>query len=94
MEKTEKHEIVPYKTYIMVWLALLVLTALTVWVAGFELGAFAMVVALGIASVKAGLVANIFMHLKFDAIHYKIMFGVSIMTLIFMFIVFFDIAYR
>lgn len=94
MEKEHRHEPISYGTYTGIWLALVVLTIITVSVSGLNLGMFTMLVALAIAATKASLVANIFMHLKFDKIHFKIMFGVSIMTLLFMFIVFFDIAYR
>ena len=46
--------------------ALLVLTVITVIVAGFDLGNVYVVVAIGIATVKASLVALIFMHLRHD----------------------------
>lgn len=44
----------------------MVLTVVTVWVARHDYGVFNIVVALGIASVKATLVALYFMHLKFE----------------------------
>ena len=52
------------KSYLAVFLALLVLTALTVWVAFFDLGAFSNVAALGIAVLKATLVVLFFMHVR------------------------------
>jgi cytochrome c oxidase subunit IV len=53
-----------YKTYIIVWGSLLVLTVVTWAVSYIHLGIFNAVVALTIASVKASLVALFFMHLK------------------------------
>jgi cytochrome c oxidase subunit 4 len=46
--------------------ALLVLTIITVYVAGFDFGSVNVVVALAIATVKASLVALVFMHLRND----------------------------
>jgi len=62
----EEHHIVGYSVYIMVWIPLLILTAITVWVAKHDFGVFNIVVALGIASVKASIVALFFMHLKYE----------------------------
>ena len=45
---------------------LLALTVITVLAAGFEFGSWNTVIALGIASVKASLVALFFMHLRHD----------------------------
>jgi cytochrome c oxidase subunit 4 len=58
------HKPVSPVTYTIVYIALLALTALTVYIAStFKLGQFEIVVALGIASVKTLLVALIFMHM-------------------------------
>jgi cytochrome c oxidase subunit IV len=55
------------KTYLRVFIALMVLTALTVAVTTIHFGdTLNIVVGLLIALLKAGLVAYIFMHLKFD----------------------------
>ena len=56
------------RTYILVLAALLVFTAITVAAAGihFESPAINVVVALGIATLKASLVALFFMHLRHD----------------------------
>lgn len=42
-----------YGTYILVWLGLIGLTAITVTVAGLNLGSFALIAALIIATVKS-----------------------------------------
>ncbi len=52
------------RTYIIVWLCLLALTALTVAVARFHWVGYAVLAALAIASLKSGLVVSFFMHLK------------------------------
>jgi cytochrome c oxidase subunit 4 len=57
--------IVDVKTYLAVWLALLVLTGVTAGVAFIDLGPFNTIVALVIATFKAVLVALIFMHVKY-----------------------------
>jgi len=49
-----------------VWGALVVLTVVTVAVTWVDLGRLSLVVALGIATVKALLVALYFMHLRWD----------------------------
>jgi cytochrome c oxidase subunit 4 len=57
--------VVPVPTYVGVFLALLVLTALTVAAARVDLGAFNTPVALAIALAKALLVVLFFMHVKY-----------------------------
>jgi cytochrome c oxidase subunit IV len=52
------------KTYAAVWIALLILTGLTTWVAYIDLHAFSVAVALAIAVVKMLLVALFFMHVR------------------------------
>lgn len=53
-----------YGAYILVWLALLALTSITVAVAGMNIGRFTVLTALIIAAFKAYLVLSIFMHLR------------------------------
>ena len=54
----------PLPTYFAVFFALLIGTGLTVYASGLDLGRFNAPVALGIASIKATLVALFFMHIK------------------------------
>ncbi|MEZ5331819.1 MAG: cytochrome C oxidase subunit IV family protein [Thermoanaerobaculia bacterium] len=54
--------VTPFPVYLFVFLALLVLTGLTAWIAFFDLGIFNNVVALGIAILKGTLVVLFFMH--------------------------------
>ncbi len=60
------HHIVPFKVNMAVGITLLFLTAVTVWVAQFDFGAMNMIVAMTVATVKAGLVVAYFMHLRYD----------------------------
>jgi cytochrome c oxidase subunit IV len=55
------------KSYILVFVTLMVLTTITVLVAYLNLGELNKVVALGIASIKATLVILYFMHVKYSS---------------------------
>lgn len=60
------HEIGP-KTLIVVWLALTILTLVTVYSASIDFGrVINIIIAMVIASAKASIVAYYFMHLKFE----------------------------
>ena len=63
-EPGSEHHVISWKVYIAVFLALCVLTVLTVAAAGVEAGGAAahLLVALGIAITKAALVVLFFMH--------------------------------
>ncbi len=58
--------IVSPKIYLVIFTTLMVGTALTVWAAFQNFGAFNIVIALGIASVKATLVVLYFMHARYS----------------------------
>jgi cytochrome c oxidase subunit IV len=64
-EAHEPHVIVPVSTYVMVFLALMLGTALTTWVAYIDLGKWNTVAALAIAVCKMLLVVLFFMHVKY-----------------------------
>jgi cytochrome c oxidase subunit 4 len=59
--------IVPTRVYYLVFLALMVGTAATVWVAYLDLGFANTAVAMGIAVTKATLVILYFMHVKYGS---------------------------
>ncbi|MBP7147817.1 MAG: cytochrome C oxidase subunit IV family protein [Acidobacteria bacterium] len=59
--------IVPARVLLAVWGALMLLTFVTVAVTWVNLGPLNLWVALGIATVKASLVALYFMHLRYDS---------------------------
>jgi cytochrome c oxidase subunit 4 len=64
-------------TYFLVFLALMVGTAVTVWVSYVHLGWFNLPVALAIATTKAMLVILFFMHLKDHPKLIKVTFGAA-----------------
>jgi cytochrome c oxidase subunit IV len=57
----------PLMVYILVFVALLVLVAVTIGVAGIELGPLNFLVALSIASIKAVLIVLYFMHVRWSS---------------------------
>jgi cytochrome c oxidase subunit 4 len=59
-----QHHVTSVATYIAVFVALMVLTAITVVVSQFNLGLLNTPVALGVATVKATLVILYFMHVR------------------------------
>ena len=60
------HHVVSWRVYVVIFLALAVLTVVTVQAAGHDFGPFNTVVALGIAAVKATLVMLFFMHVRYS----------------------------
>ena len=92
---TSENHVIGYGTYIMVWLGLVALTAVTVSVAGFEFGGVTIIIALLIATVKSLLVGNYFMHLKFEKVIFKVFVAVCIVTFLIMIILTFsDLSFR
>lgn len=59
--------VVPIRVYLAVILSLMALTIVTVWVAFLDFGFLNDVIAVGIAVLKALLVAMYFMHLRYSA---------------------------
>ena len=59
--------IIPWKTYLWIWLALMGLMALTAGLSQVDLGVMNTVVALCIAVAKALLVILFFMHVKYES---------------------------
>jgi len=91
----EQHHVVNYSTYIMVWLALLILTGLTITVAGLNLKNYAIIAAIFIAGFKSTLVLNYFMHLKYETPLFRNMVYVAIFTLVIIIgLTFTDISFR
>lgn len=81
MDNHKSSHIVPKKNYLIIGGVLLTLTAVTVAASFIDLGSINIVIALAIASVKAGLVALFFMHLYYDNKLYLIAFATSIFFL-------------
>lgn len=65
---TEKHmaKEPTTKSYVFIWLLLMVCTGLTVTTAGLNLGGIAIIVCLAIAAFKSMLVLLYFMHLRYE----------------------------
>lgn len=76
----------PVKTYVMVFAALMVLTAATVFVAYYDLGMLNNFVAMGIALTKASLVVMIFMHVRHGSKLTKMFVAFGFLWLIFLFL--------
>jgi cytochrome c oxidase subunit IV len=86
---------VSYNQYVVIWFGLVALTALTVALAGIELGRWVIITALVIASIKSLLVLNIFMHLRFEDRVFRLFTTVALVTfLIFIVMTFFDYAFH
>ena len=66
MSENSFHHIVPKSTYYLIFLALMVGTAITWWVATIDLGPMNNVIMLTIAVTKATLVVLFFMHVKYS----------------------------
>ncbi len=94
MEKNEEHQhdknVTNYGIYVLVWFALLILTGLTVTVAGINFGQLTVTTALVIASVKSYLVLTIFMHLRLEQRAFRIFIGVALFFIIISFILLFS----
>ena len=69
------NHVLPVRTYVTVFVALISLTALTVWAARLDMGGLAMTVALLIAGTKATMVILWFMEAKYSGKLVKIVAG-------------------
>lgn len=65
---SQDHEHGPlgYRFLTLIWVGLMILTVATVAVSKVDLGYMNVIVALGVASIKASLVIFFFMHLKYE----------------------------
>lgn len=81
-DDAQHHHIIPLYVYVRILALLLALTVVTVVVAQFNFGTWNIVIAMAIASVKAGFVLAYFMHLKYDNKLYWVCFGSAIFFLI------------
>lgn len=84
-----EHHIVPIQVYLKVFVALLVLTVVTVLAARVDFGIFNTVIALGIASAKAYLVGGYFMGLKYD----DKLYTVGLLSAVFFLLLLFGFCY-
>lgn len=87
--------VAPAKLYWGVFLALIVLTVLTVGLAGIHLGKANLAIAIVVASIKAALVCTFFMHLSHDNRFHAIMLVSSVLFIgVFFALVINDTNYR
>ena len=80
--ENEKKNLRPFSNYLMIWFCLLMLTGVTVTVAGLNLGQLSVLGAIIIATVKSTLVILFFMHIKYEDRVFKIMLGLAVVTLV------------
>ena len=73
--------VLPISTYFLTWVALIVLTVITVAASYFNFGNWNFVIAIIIATTKACVVAAIFMHLRYDRKFHAIIFSFSLIFL-------------
>ncbi|HYW81992.1 MAG: cytochrome C oxidase subunit IV family protein [Spirochaetia bacterium] len=85
-----------YARYIFIWVALIVLTAITVTTASLNFGRVGILVVLAIATIKSTLVLLYFMHLSSEKrLLLKLLVPIAICTLaIFIGLTFTDVMYR
>lgn len=85
----DKHDdlyhVTPLKTYITIFVSLLVLTVVTVLASRMDFGHLNMVIAMLIATFKASLVLLFFMHLKYDNMMNRVIFGSGFFFLLVLF---------
>ncbi len=94
-KETSKTGTVSYMAYLLVWTSLVTLTGITIYVAGIDMGKFGVTANILIASLKAGLVVQIFMHLKNESRFLKIMLLMALLSLtVIIVLTFLDILYR
>jgi len=95
MDENTRHSKTGIDVYVLTWIALLILTAVTVTVAGMHLGRISVLTAIVIAAVKATIVLSFFMHLKYEKPLFKTMVYLAIGALaVFIGLTFTDILYR
>jgi len=90
----EEH-LVPYKIFVLVWLGLLFLTFITVSASTYFPGAFGTTIAVIVTPLKAILVLEIFMHLRYESKVFRYMFITAIIIMVaFMGLTLVDYIYR
>ncbi len=95
-DSTVKNEhLIPYKIFVFVWLALIILTLITAGASTYFPGAFGIAVAIIITPIKAFLVLEIFMHLRYESKAFRYMFLVTIgIVAVFMALTLVDYTFR
>jgi cytochrome c oxidase subunit IV len=75
--------VLPARLLIGVWGALMFLTVVTVLAVNIDIGSAGnLAIAMGIATIKAGLVVAYFMHLRYDKLFHTVLFLSALLALI------------
>ena len=91
----EKQHIVPYRTFLLVLLALLAFTFISIGATSYNLGPVTVLIALLLATFKTILVLTYFMHLKWDVKMFGILVAaVLALIAVVIFITFLDYLFR
>ena len=91
----EEHHIVPDGLMVLVWVALVILTAITVAASVMWPGRVGVAVAVIVTPIKAALIIMFFMHLKYEQTVFKAMFLSAVVILaVVLGITLFDYNYR
>lgn len=80
------HFVIPFATYIKVFVTLIGFTILTVIASRFNFGEWNTVIAFAIATAKALLVMAFFMHLKYDNMMNRVIIASAVFFLIVMYL--------
>jgi cytochrome c oxidase subunit 4 len=96
MKPVEEIRKTKYQTYARVWVALIILTGISLSAAGRELGGWTVLIALVIAGTKSALILNYFMHLRSERLTvFKIIIPLVLAVfLVFILLTFSDLAFR
>ena len=91
----EKNHIVPYRTFLLVLLALLAFTFISIGATSYNLGPVTVLIALLLATFKTILVLTYFMHLKWDVKMFGILVAAVLALIgVVIFITFLDYLFR
>ena len=94
-KQTDAHPLVPYRLYVIVWIALVILTGITVAVSYIPASHVPIITAIIIALIKSVLVLLYFMHLRFERRAYLFMILAVLVTyVIFVVLLFSDYKFR
>ena len=97
MEKSEddKQTIIPYRTYVIILVILIILALTSVALTQIYLGTLTVALALIIAVIKSSLVLRFFMHLKFENRMFTIgVVSVALLISTVIIVTFLDYLYR
>ncbi|MBN1959065.1 MAG: cytochrome C oxidase subunit IV family protein [Desulfuromonadales bacterium] len=91
----EEHKPVSYRSYFVIWLALSALSGLNVWIAGLAGGSLTAWIILAVASLQAGLVLSVFMHLNQETKMFRLgILALLIIVAVSIGLTFVDVLYR